>query len=250
VPRLFADLPNAQALRTLDDALRLRAALRTAGRLAIVGAGLVGQEVASMAVAQDIDVTLIDAATRPFDALVGPALGGWLADLHRAGGVRLRLGVRVTAAAAGGLRLSDGARVPCDHVLVGIGVRAGHRLGGPRRRPRARRPRRRRRGRGCALGGRRPPGRRSGPGDARPEAPGRAADRAVERSARGPRGAHRRSRRRRPRHARRRPRRALLHATYERAGRPLAAVLVDRPGALPALRRRLRAAAQPEEMAA
>jgi 3-phenylpropionate/trans-cinnamate dioxygenase ferredoxin reductase subunit len=127
IPAALRGGANVQALRTLQDALRLRGALGRGVRLAIVGAGLVGQEVAAAAVAAGAWVTVIDVAARPFDALLGPALGGWLERLHRDAGVDLRLARRVTGVAGTGrvhaLRLDDGAQVACDHVLVATGVR-------------------------------------------------------------------------------------------------------------------------------
>ena len=61
IPAL-ADRENVHVLRTLDDALRLEQALAPAAHIAIVGAGLIGQEVASSAVARGVEATLIDAA--------------------------------------------------------------------------------------------------------------------------------------------------------------------------------------------
>jgi NADPH-dependent 2,4-dienoyl-CoA reductase/sulfur reductase-like enzyme len=117
---------NVQVLRTLDDALALRAALRPGARLAIVGAGLIGQEVAAAARAAGAEATLIDAAREPFGALVGAALAPWLASLQRDAGVRMRLGTRLASvegdAHAEALVLEDGERIACDHVLVGVGV--------------------------------------------------------------------------------------------------------------------------------
>ena len=79
-------------LRTLDDALALRAAL-TAGspRLAIIGAGFIGCEVAATARKLGLEVTLFDIAPTPMTPL-GPELGELCADLHREHGVDLRLG--------------------------------------------------------------------------------------------------------------------------------------------------------------
>src|SRR3954468_19975664 len=88
---------NVQVLRTLGDALALRGALRPGVWLAVVGAGLIGQEVAAAARAAGAEGTLIDAAREPFGALVGAALAPWLASLQRERGVRLRLGARLEA---------------------------------------------------------------------------------------------------------------------------------------------------------
>jgi 3-phenylpropionate/trans-cinnamate dioxygenase ferredoxin reductase component len=126
---VFAGRPNVHALRTLDDAGALRAVLVPGARLAIVGAGFVGQEVAATARAPGVEVTLIEAAEAPLAHVLGPRVGGWFADLHRVEGVRVELGVSVAHARpeiAGApvqeLVLSDGRTLAADAVLVGVGV--------------------------------------------------------------------------------------------------------------------------------
>jgi 3-phenylpropionate/trans-cinnamate dioxygenase ferredoxin reductase subunit len=126
---LFAGRPNVHSLRTLADTDGLRAALVPGARLAIVGAGFIGQEVAATARGLGVDVTLIEAAEVPLAHILGPRLGGWFADLHRGEGVRLELGVSVREACpavAGApvdeLVLTDGRVVGVDAVLVGVGV--------------------------------------------------------------------------------------------------------------------------------
>jgi 3-phenylpropionate/trans-cinnamate dioxygenase ferredoxin reductase subunit len=123
---LFAGRPNVHALRTLADTEALRDALVPGARIAIVGAGFIGQEVAATARGLGAEVTLIEAAEVPL-AVLGPRLGGWFADLHRAEGVRVELGVSVADAGPAGapvekLVLSDGRTVEADVVLVGVGV--------------------------------------------------------------------------------------------------------------------------------
>jgi 3-phenylpropionate/trans-cinnamate dioxygenase ferredoxin reductase subunit len=122
-PITLPGLEHAQALRTLDDARELRAHLRPGARIAVVGAGLIGQEIASAAAAQQAHATLIDVARRPFDALLGPGQGDWLRARHEQAGVTLRLGRRLTAAGGDTLILDDGTRVVADRVVVAIGVR-------------------------------------------------------------------------------------------------------------------------------
>lgn len=114
-------------LRTHTDALALRSALREGqGRLAVLGAGLVGMEVASSARALGVDVTLIEAAPTPLGRALPPALGRWITRLHRKHGVDVRLatsvervGVRRRVAT---LELSDGSTVRAGTVLVAAGT--------------------------------------------------------------------------------------------------------------------------------
>jgi len=116
-------------LRTLDEAEILRDALAPGARLAIVGAGFVGLEVASSARALGLEVTVIEPATVPFERTLGPAVGSLLAERARRSGVDLRLGMPIRAAVRGGggavaaVELGDGTRLACDAVLVGVGAR-------------------------------------------------------------------------------------------------------------------------------
>jgi NADPH-dependent 2,4-dienoyl-CoA reductase/sulfur reductase-like enzyme len=117
---------NAHPLRTLDDARRLRAELVPGARLAIIGAGFIGQEVAATALAAGAEVTVIEALPLPMARLLGDRIGRWLAELHSAEGVRLLLAAQLARARGNGrveeLRLADGRSIPCDAVVVGVGV--------------------------------------------------------------------------------------------------------------------------------
>lgn len=126
---------NVHYLRTLDDARRLRAELAPGVRLAIVGAGFIGQEVAATARALGAEVTMIEALDTPLQPILGDQLGRWFADLHLDEGVRVITGALLEAARGGDgveeLVLADGRVVECDAVVVGIGtVPATHWLRG------------------------------------------------------------------------------------------------------------------------
>jgi NADPH-dependent 2,4-dienoyl-CoA reductase/sulfur reductase-like enzyme len=118
---------NAYVLRTLADATALTAVLRPGARLAVVGAGFIGQETAATARGLGVDVTIIESAEAPLAGVLGPELGGWFADLHREEGVRVLLSARIESFKGNGkveeIALDGGRSVPCDAVLVGIGVR-------------------------------------------------------------------------------------------------------------------------------
>jgi NADPH-dependent 2,4-dienoyl-CoA reductase/sulfur reductase-like enzyme len=122
----FLDHGNVHTLRTLHDARRLRAALRPGARLAIVGAGFIGQEVAATARRLGARVTIVEALETPLERILGARLGGWFADLHAEEGVDVLTGAGLIGARGRGrveeLILRDGRRVPCDTVLVGVGT--------------------------------------------------------------------------------------------------------------------------------
>jgi 3-phenylpropionate/trans-cinnamate dioxygenase ferredoxin reductase component len=124
-PGAGGELDGVHMLRNLDDAIALRASLDQRPRVAIVGAGFIGCEVAQTARKEGIDVTLIDIAPAPMLPL-GPELGAWCADLHRDNGVDVRLGTGVAALVGNerveAVELADGTRVAADLVVIGLGA--------------------------------------------------------------------------------------------------------------------------------
>lgn len=121
-----AELEGLHTLRDLDDALRLRAALTDGTpRVAVVGAGFVGAEVASTARRLGLEVTLIDVAQHPLLPL-GPLLGGRTAGMHRERQVDLKLSMGVEGFRGDGhveaVVLADGSEVAADVVVVALGA--------------------------------------------------------------------------------------------------------------------------------
>ena len=119
------ELEGLHTLRAVDDALALRAALAGRPRLAIVGGGFIGCEVAAGARKLGLDVTVIEVAPQPMPAL-GHELGERCAELHRAHGVDLRLGTAVERFEGAGrleaIRLADGSRVEADIAVIALGA--------------------------------------------------------------------------------------------------------------------------------
>ena len=120
-PRRLPGL-DGHVLRAWGDAEQLRARLSPGVRLAVVGAGLIGCEVAASARSLGVDVTLIDALAGPLIRAVGPAVSSVVADLQTGHGVELRLGTTATRASRDRLVLGDGSEVIADVVLEAIGV--------------------------------------------------------------------------------------------------------------------------------
>ncbi|MEU6844680.1 FAD-dependent oxidoreductase [Streptomyces sp. NPDC046716] len=121
-------LAGVHTLRTLGDSARLRDDLRTARRTVVVGAGVLGCEIAATVRGLGLPVTLVEPAAHPMERLLGATIGGELARLHTEHGVRLLTSTPVTGlvGAAGrvtGVRTASGAVVPGDVVVVAIGAR-------------------------------------------------------------------------------------------------------------------------------
>ncbi len=112
-----------RVLRTHDDALQLRGTLRPGLRLVIAGAGWIGAELATAAVAHGCDVTVLDAAATPLLAAVGAEVGGKTEAWYAAADVRLLLGQAVESVEPGGLALAGGGWLVADEVVTAVGVR-------------------------------------------------------------------------------------------------------------------------------
>ena len=131
-PRLLAipggRLDGVHTLRTLEDAVRIRDAIRSAQRVAIIGAGWIGTEVAAAARQMGAEVVLIDPSPTPLHRVLGATVGTVFGRLHADHGVDLRLGAPVSELrgdrdkAVEQVVLSDGSVEPADVVIAGIGA--------------------------------------------------------------------------------------------------------------------------------
>ncbi|AWQ03440.1 NAD(P)/FAD-dependent oxidoreductase [Bordetella bronchiseptica] len=122
-------LPRGRAgvhyIRTLDDALDLRAALRPGVRAAVIGGGFLGLEVASTARELGAEVTVIENGSRLLERALPAIVSDWLAERVRASGVDLRLGGAIAAIGDGppyAITLADGTQVNADLIVVSIGL--------------------------------------------------------------------------------------------------------------------------------
>jgi len=119
-------LPQAQAnvlyLRTHDEALALRSALNPGARLVVVGGGFIGLEVAATARGLGCEVTVLEAGPRLAGRVLPPVISQALVQLHREQGVDVRLNVALESIQANSVQLMDGQLLPCDLVVVGIGM--------------------------------------------------------------------------------------------------------------------------------
>jgi NADPH-dependent 2,4-dienoyl-CoA reductase/sulfur reductase-like enzyme len=132
VARTLPDQPaHVHTLRTLDDALALRATLEKVESLLVVGAGFIGAEVASSARTRGTAVTVLEALEVPAAHALGPQLGALAGRLITESGAELHTGVAITAFAdlqdgvvdGVAVELADGRRITADAAVVGIGGR-------------------------------------------------------------------------------------------------------------------------------
>ncbi|MGV9800903.1 NAD(P)/FAD-dependent oxidoreductase [Mycobacterium sp. NPDC003449] len=130
VPHHLADEPRDPRIHrigTLDDVLRLRDVFGTASSLLVIGAGLTGGEVATVAHDAGLRVDIVEAGPKPFVRTLGPAGGRILAARHRDRGVRIHPGRWVESWHTGpsgiGLELDDGMRLSAQHAVIATGAR-------------------------------------------------------------------------------------------------------------------------------
>jgi 3-phenylpropionate/trans-cinnamate dioxygenase ferredoxin reductase subunit len=125
IPVPGADLKGIHYLRGIADVDALRPGFEKGARLAVVGGGYIGLEVAAVAVKRGVDVTVFESLDRVMARAVSPQISAFYEDVHRAAGVRLLMNTTVeafegtdklTAVRAGG------ATHTADIALVGIGV--------------------------------------------------------------------------------------------------------------------------------
>jgi 3-phenylpropionate/trans-cinnamate dioxygenase ferredoxin reductase component len=122
-----ADAAGILTLRRVEDSDAIRETFGADRRLAIIGGGWIGLEVAAAAREAGTEVTVIEATAAPLLAVLGPDLAAVFATLHTDHGVTLYTEARVaeiltTDGRASGVRLADGTVIPADAVVVGIGA--------------------------------------------------------------------------------------------------------------------------------
>lgn len=129
-PRSLPSLPEAEGIYTLrndEDVAPLREGLQAGKKLTIIGAGIIGAEIATAARKFGCEVTIIEATQYPLERALGRDMGLELSRLHEQHGTDLRCGVTVSSVEAAdgkvvAVKLSDGSRIATDMLLVSIGV--------------------------------------------------------------------------------------------------------------------------------
>lgn len=120
---------SRHVVRTIDDALRLRAALTPGAHVVVAGGGFIGCETAASAVKRGCKVTIVEPLARPMLRALGPELAGAVQAFHERNGVRFRLGVALSgietdpadARRLTGVALTDGSHLPAGVLVEAVG---------------------------------------------------------------------------------------------------------------------------------
>ncbi len=118
-----ADLPHVYTLRTLADSRAIIARAQEGRRAVVIGASFIGLEVAASLRSRKVEVAVVAPDSVPMERTMGPELGGFIRRLHEDHGVAFHLGQTTRSIESTGVTLSNGAILPADFVVVGVGVR-------------------------------------------------------------------------------------------------------------------------------
>jgi 3-phenylpropionate/trans-cinnamate dioxygenase ferredoxin reductase component len=122
-----AELVGVHYLRDLADAAALRAALREATQIVVVGGGFLGLEVAAVGRQLEKRVTVVETERSVLSRALPPALGDIVAQFHRSRGTEFMLGTSLESIEGQNGRVSavvcnGGVTLPSDLVIVSIGI--------------------------------------------------------------------------------------------------------------------------------
>ena len=122
LPLPGADCAALHELRNVADADRLKAVLGHAKRIAVVGGGYIGLEVAASARGLGVEAVILEREARVLARVANPVLSEFFTAYHRAHGVEIRTGVDIASFESGGVRLGNGCLITSDCTLVGVGA--------------------------------------------------------------------------------------------------------------------------------
>jgi 3-phenylpropionate/trans-cinnamate dioxygenase ferredoxin reductase subunit len=113
-------------LRTFADALAIRSHLSPANRIAIIGGGFIGLELAAAARKLGVAVTVIEAQPRILMRGVPAEIAQIVHQAHEAEGVKILTGQGISSIADDGtevcIALADGQEIVADLAVIGIGA--------------------------------------------------------------------------------------------------------------------------------
>lgn len=135
-----SDLPNVFYLRTIEDADRIHNAVEQAleegrrhprgvgrGKVAVIGAGLLGVEIAATLTEMGLHVELVAAHAHPWHRVAGDATGAFVAKHLEKHGVTIHAGHRAERLEGDGrvqkVILSNGEAVECDFAIGAVGIK-------------------------------------------------------------------------------------------------------------------------------
>ena len=100
---------------------------KTAKQLVIIGAGYIGLEVAAVAIANKLEVTILEATKRPMSRTVSSEVSSFYHEYHTRAGVNLNFSTMVNQFKGNthvdAVITANGKSFSCDLVIVGVGIK-------------------------------------------------------------------------------------------------------------------------------
>jgi len=126
LPLPGADAPNVLTLRNVADVQRLQTLCADAKRVAIIGGGFIGLELAAVLAQRGLKTSVFEAMPRLLQRAASPRLSAFVEGLHRKHGVAIHTGANIVALEGrprvSAVQLADGSTIPVDFVVVGVGL--------------------------------------------------------------------------------------------------------------------------------
>lgn len=120
-----ADLPGIFYLRSIADVDAIAEAMKSARKVVIVGGGYIGLEVASVAVTNGLDVTVLEMEQRILQRVTTPRMSAYYHQLHTGRGLKILTETTVSGFSGDGRIekvLCGDSAIDADLVIVGIGI--------------------------------------------------------------------------------------------------------------------------------
>ncbi len=121
-----ADLAGIHTLRRVEDAETIRTAAIAADRVALIGAGFIGMELAASLRRFDLRPVVVERLDRVWANLLPSELSVPVQDYFEQRGVEFRLGTGVRAFTGrgelDGIELTDGSKLECQLAIIGVGI--------------------------------------------------------------------------------------------------------------------------------
>ena len=114
-------------LRTIRDSLKIREGLRNKNKIAIIGAGYIGLEIASIAIKKNLEVTVLELENKVMSRVVSPEVSDFFQNKHQSEGVEFKFNTSITDIEDQGKQkrviCSDGSVLNTDLVVIGVGIK-------------------------------------------------------------------------------------------------------------------------------
>ena len=114
-------------LRTIGDSLKIRERLRNKNKMAIIGAGYIGLEIASIAIKKNLEVIVLELENEVMSRVVSSEVSNFFQNKHQSEGIEFKFNTSVTdiedQGKQKGIVCSDGSVLSADFVVIGVGIK-------------------------------------------------------------------------------------------------------------------------------